>query len=69
MQVLLFRHKKQISKYVADTNFKGGKSILHDQYLLERYPKLGGKSGITYAVVTIFIFARFLKDFLGVIFL
>ena len=43
LQVLLFRHTKQTSKNVADTTFKGGKSILHDQYLLERYPKLGGQ--------------------------
>ena len=66
MQVLLFRHIKQTRKNVADTTFKGGKSILHDQYLLERYPKLGGQSRITYAVATIFIFARFVKDILGV---
>ena len=66
MQVLLFRHTKQTSKNVADTTFKGGKSILHDQYLLERYHKLGGQSGITYAVATIFIFAISVKDILGV---
>ena len=48
--MLLFRHTKQTSKNVADTTFKGGKGILHDQHLLERYPKLGGKSRITYAV-------------------
>ena len=57
---------KQTSKNVADTTFKGIKSILHDQYLLERYPKLGGQSRITYAVATTFIFARFVKDILGV---
>ena len=45
---------------------KGGKGILHDQYLLERYPKLHGELRITYAIVTIFIFARFVKDILGV---
>ena len=56
LQVLLFRHTKQTSKNVADTTFKGGKSILHDQNLLERYPKLGGQSRITYAVATISIF-------------
>ena len=39
---------------------------MHDQYLLERYPKLGGQSKIIYAVATIFIFARFMKDILGV---
>ena len=39
---------------------------MHDQYLLERYPKLGGQSRITYAVATTFIFARFVKDILGV---
>ena len=66
MQVLLFRHTKQTSKNVADTTFKGGKSILHDQYLLERYPKLGGQSRITYAVATIFMFSRLVKDILGV---
>ena len=65
MQVLLFRHTKQTSENIADTTFKGGKRILHDQYLLERYPKLGGQSRITYAVATIFIFERFLKDILG----
>ena len=54
--MLLFRHTKQTSKNVADTTFKGGKSILHDQNLLERYPKLGGQSRITYAVATISIF-------------
>ena len=64
MQVLLFRHTKQTSKNVVDTTFKGVKSILYDQYLLGRYPKLGGKSRITYAVAIIFIFARFLKDIL-----
>ena len=58
--------KKKTSKNVADTTFKGGKSILHDQYLLGRYPKLGGQSRITYAVATIFIFPRFVKDILGV---
>ena len=57
---------KQTSKNIADTTFKGIKSILHDQYLLERYPKLGGQSRITYAVATTFIFARFVKDILGV---
>ena len=61
----LYRHTKQTSKNVADTTFKGGKSILHDQYLLERYPKLGGESRIIYAVATIFIFARFGKDIFG----
>ena len=45
---------------------KGGKGILHDQYLLERYFKLGGESKIIYAVVTIFMFARFVKDILSV---
>ena len=45
---------------------KGGKGILHDQHLLERYFKLGGESKIIYAVVTIFMFARFVKDILGV---
>ena len=61
MQVLLFRHTKQTSKNVVDATFKGGKSILHDQYLLGRYPKLGGQSRITYAVAI-----TFLKDILGV---
>ena len=64
--MLLFRHTKQTSKNVVDATFKGVKSILYDQYLLGRYPKFGGKSRITYAVATIFIFARFLKDILGV---
>ena len=64
--MLLFRHTKQTSKNVVDATFKGGKSIFHDQYLLGRYPKLGGQSRITYAVAIIFIFARFLKDILGV---
>ena len=66
LQVVMFRHTKQTNKNVADTNFKGGKSILHDQYLLERYPKLGGQSRIAYAVPTIFIFRRFVKDILAV---
>ena len=66
LQVLLFRHTKQTSKNVADTTFKGGKSILHDQNLLERYHKLGGQSGITYTVATIFIFAKSVKDSPGV---
>ena len=39
---------------------------MHDQYLLERYHKLGGQSGITYTVATIFIFAKSVKDFPGV---
>ena len=46
---------------------------MHDQYLLESYPKLGGQlrityavAAITYAVAAIFIFARFTKDILGV---
>ena len=39
---------------------------MHDQYLLGRHPKLGGQSRITYAVATIFIFPRFVKDILGV---
>ena len=64
--MLLFRHRKQTIKNVADTIFEGEKSILHDQYLLERYPKLGGQSRITYAVATTFIFARFVKDIHGV---
>ena len=64
--MLLFRHTKKTSKNVVDTRFKGGKSILHDQYLLERYPKLGGQSRITYAVATIFMFSRLVKDILGV---
>ena len=67
LQVLLFRHTKQSSKNVADTTFKGEKSIFHNQYLLERYPKLGGQPRITYAVATIFIFGKFVKDILGVI--
>ena len=66
MPVLLFRCTKQTSKNIAGTTFKGGKNILHDQYLLGRYPKLGGQSRITYAVATTFIFARFVKDILGV---
>ena len=33
IQGLLFSHTKQTSKNVADTTFKGGKSILHYQYL------------------------------------
>ena len=66
LQVLLFRHTKQTSKNVADTTFKGGKSILHDQNLLERYHKLGGQSGITYTVATIFVFAKSVKDIPGV---
>ena len=65
MQVLLFRHTKQTSKNIAGTTFKGGKRIFYDQYLLERYPKLGGQSRIIYAVATIFIFERFVKDILG----
>ena len=64
--MLFFRHTKQTSKNIADTTFKGRKSILHDHYLLVRYPKLGGQSRITYAVATILIFARFVKDILGV---
>ena len=67
IQGLLFRHTKQTSKNVADTTFKGGKSILYYQYLWGRYPKLGEQSRITYAVATIFIFARLVKDILGVI--
>ena len=66
MPVLLFRCTKQTSKNIAGTTFKGGKDILHDQYLLGRYPKLGGQSRITYAVATTFIFARFVKDIHGV---
>ena len=66
MQVLLFEHAKQSSKNVADTTFKSGKTFLDDQYLLERYLKLGGKSRISYVVATMFIFARFVKDILGV---
>ena len=66
MQVLLFRHAKQTNKNVADTTFKSGKRISHDQYLLERYPKLGGQSRTTYVVAIIIIFPRFLKDILGV---
>ena len=66
MQVLLIRHAKQTIKNVAETTFKVGKSILNDQYLLERYPKLGGQSRITYTVATIFILTRFVKDILGV---
>ena len=46
--------------------FKVKKAFLHDQYLLERYPRLGGQSRITYAVATISIIARFMKDILGV---
>ena len=46
MQVLLFRHTKQTSKNVTDLTFKGEKIIFHDQYVLERYPKLGRQSGI-----------------------
>ena len=64
--MLLFRHTKQTSKNVAGPTFKCGKSILHEQYLLERYPELGGQSRITYAVATTFIFARFVKDILVV---
>ena len=64
--MLLFRHTKQTKKNVAYRTFKGRKSVLHDQYLLGRYPKLGGQSRITYVVTTIFIFARFVKDILGV---
>ena len=64
--MLLFRHTNQTSKNVADTTFKGGKNILHDQYLFGRYPKLGGQSRITYEVATIFIVARFVKNVLGV---
>ena len=37
---------------------------LHDQYLLERYPKLDGQSRITNAVVAIFIFVRFMEEIL-----
>ena len=66
MQVLLFRHTKQTSKNVVDATFKGGKSILHDQYLLGRYPKLGGQSRITYEIAITSIFSRFVKDILGV---
>ena len=57
---------KQTNKNVADTTFKGGKNLLHDRYLLKRYPKLVGQSRITYAVATIFIFARFVKYIPGV---
>ena len=64
--MLLFRHTNQTSKNVADTTFKVGKSILHDQYLFGKYPKLGGQSRITWAVAAIFTFARFMKDVLGV---
>ena len=64
--MLLFKHIKQTSKNKADATFKGKKSILHDQYLLERYPKLGRQSRITYTVATTFTFARFVKDILGV---
>ena len=39
---------------------------MHDQYLLERYHKLGGQSGITYTVATIFVFAKSVKDIPGV---
>ena len=35
---------------------------MHDQYFLERYPKLGGQSRITNAVAAIFIFVIFMKD-------
>ena len=69
MQVLLFRHTKQTRKNVADTTFKGGKSILHDQHLLGTHHKLGGQSRITYAVATIFKFARFVKHILDFIIL
>ena len=64
--MLLFKHTKQTSKNVVDTTFKGGKSILHGQYLLERYPKLGGQSRVIYEVATIFIFAGFVKAILRV---
>ena len=59
--MLLFSNTKQTKKNVAYRTFKGRKSILHDQYLLGRYPKLGGQSRITYAVAI-----TFLKDILGV---
>ena len=65
LQVLLFKHTKQTNKKVADTTFQGGKSILYDQYLLGRYPKLGGQSRITYAIAITFIFSRFVEDILG----
>ena len=39
------------------------KIILHDQYLLGRYPKLGGQSRISFSVS---IFSRFIKNDLGV---
>ena len=58
--------QNKLKKNVAYRTFKGRKSVLHDQYLLGRYPKLGGQSRITYVVTTIFIFARFVKDILGV---
>ena len=35
---------------------------MHDQYLIGRYPKLGGQSRIAYAIA---IFARFMKNILG----
>ena len=66
LQVLLFRQTKQTSKNVGDATMKGGKGILHDQYILERYSKLGAETKIIYAVVTIFMFARFLNYILGV---
>ena len=66
LQVLLFKHTKQTNKKVADTTFQGGKSILYDQYLLVRYPKLGGQSRITYEIAITSIFSRFVKDILGV---
>ena len=34
--------------------------------IFQKYPKLGGQSRITYAVATIFIFARFVKYIPGV---
>ena len=64
--MLLFRHTKETSKNVAETTFKARKSILHDEYLLGRYCKLGGQSRITYPVATTFIFARFVKDLVDV---
>ena len=34
--------------------------------MYDQHPKLGGQSGITYAVTTILVFERFMKDIFGV---
>ena len=41
----------------------GKKTILHNQYLLGRYPKLGEQSRISFSVD---IFTRFIKNSIGI---